>query len=172
MKLIKNFFKIIIAIILISLITALPQLGIISGVGFLVYKVLDILFVKNKRKEAIEKNKKKNKRRTAIDKRDNILNVIYNGNVKKLMDDLKMIKKHNLSLKVTDKEGYTPLMYAALFNRTACARHLIEFGVDINETRSIGRTRENTALDIAIKNNNKHMVKRLRKHGGKRARNL
>lgn len=172
MKLIKNFFKIIIAIILISIIATLPQLGIISGVGFLVYKVLDILFVKPERDKTSKKNEEKNNRRAAIDKRDNILDVIYNGNLKKLIDDLKMIKKHNLSLEITDEEGYTPLMYAALFNRTACAKHLIEFGVDINETRSIGRIRENTALDIAIKNNHKHMVKRLRKHGGKRARNL
>lgn len=56
---------------------------------------------------------------------------------------------------VTDDEGWTALMWASQYNNTALGRVLIEAGADLNLAE---QSNEDTALTVAIYNNNLDMV--------------
>ena len=59
--------------------------------------------------------------------------------------------------------GWTPLMYAALFNRKAIGRLLISKGAEINAKSSKGET----ALSIALEEGQTEFVELLKKAGAR-----
>ncbi len=84
---------------------------------------------------------------------------------------MNLIKK-GIDLNITDKNGKTPLyytlgMYPRYKKSLDMIRLLIKNGAEINITDKKG----NSPLDIAIKFNNKKIIKILKKHGARRGHN-
>lgn len=63
---------------------------------------------------------------------------------------------------VWQRDYYTPLMWAAYFNRVRIARLLLQHGALVNKKQKYG----STALDVAIMRTNTTMIRLLKAHGG------
>ena len=85
-------------------------------------------------------------------------------NIDITMSSAKEIKKDKEILNQVDKNGYTALMYAVNSNCLEATKVLIEYGADINLTKTADGT---NALKIATDKNNLNIFKFLVEHGAK-----
>ena len=87
----------------------------------------------------------------------------YDGNIE-------AVKQHlaaGTDVNAKDKDGDTPLSYAALLGHKELAELLVANGANVNVKVASGPRQGGTPLDDAIKWKDTEIVDLLRKHGGK-----